>query len=168
MKVILLAAAAENGVISSAGRLPWHLPHDVAFFRQRTAAAWLLLGRATWEEMTGWFTPEHTPLVLTRRAGFPVPVPGGHAVTSVENAISLAKAGGAAELLVIGGGQVFAAALPFADTVLLTRVRASPPGDTWFPPLPDSEWTVLEARDHPADERHAHAFTFLMYRRVDE
>lgn len=166
MKVILIAAAAENGVISSAGRLPWHLPDDVAFFRQRTAAARLLLGRATCEEMTGWFTPAHTPLVLTRRADFPVP--GGHAVTSVENAISLAKAGRAAELLVLGGGQVFAAALPFADTVLLTRVHASPPGDTFFPPLPDSEWTVTEVRDHPADERHAHAFTFLTYRRRGE
>ncbi len=157
MKVTLIAAHSENLVLASDGRIPWHLPDEVAHFRACCAGKWLLAGRRTWEQMHGWFRPGQTPVVVTRDAQ--LQVPGGHAVDSVEAGLALAQQHGAEECMVIGGGEVYAAALPHAGELLLTEVHASVPGDVFFPALRPGEWQVAENRHHPADARHAHAFT---------
>jgi dihydrofolate reductase len=94
--------------------------------------------------MTGWFRPGQVPVVLTARKGDPVP--GGWAVASVPEAVDLASRHGAGELLVCGGGQVYAATLPFADEVILTTVEIDIDSleATWFPELPPAQWTLLE------------------------
>src|SRR5688500_19799474 len=73
MTVTLIAAHSENGVIAKGGRLPWHLPDEIAHFRAYCQGKWLLLGRRTWDEMQGWFRPGQTPVVVTRNASLRVP-----------------------------------------------------------------------------------------------
>ena len=147
--LVLIAAVSRNRVLASGGKIPWHLPRDVAHFRARTAGRWLLLGRTTYEQMTGWFNAGQVPVVLTRQVGYEVP--GGWVVSSVEEAMDLAAAQGVEELVVCGGGQVYAAALPWADEVILTKVDAEVSGDTWFPEMASGEWEVVEEQVFPAD-----------------
>ena len=148
-RLVLIAAVSRNGVLSCRGKIPWHLPRDVAHFRTRTAGHWLLLGRTTYEQMTGWLKPGQVPVVLTRREGYAVP--GGWVVSSVDAAMALTSSHGIGELVVCGGGQVYAAALPFAHEVILTKVDVEVPGDTWFPEVGGAEWEVVEEEAFPAD-----------------
>ena len=164
MTVTLIAAHSENGVLASGGRLPWHLPDEVQHFRSYCAGKWILAGRRTWVQMDGWFKPGQTPVVVTRDAT--LHVPGGYAVSSVAEGLSLARRHGAEECVVIGGGEVFAAALPYADGLILTVVHAILPGDVFFPTLPPDTWRELKHHHHPADAGHAYAFTIRWLVRV--
>jgi dihydrofolate reductase len=157
MKVTLIAAHSENLVLAREGRIPWHLPDDIAHFRACCVGKWLLAGRRTWEQMREWFQPGQTPVVVTRDVS--LAVPGGFAVTGVTEGLALAEAGGAPECMIIGGGQIYAAALPRAGELILTEVHASVPGDVFFPALRPDEWREVERHPHPADSRHAYAFT---------
>ena len=147
-RLILIAAASRNGVLAVAGKIPWHLPADVAHFRARTAGHWLLLGRTTYEQMSGWFRPGQVPVVLTRQKDYAVP--DGWAVVDLEAALALAEAHQAGELLVCGGGKVYAATLPFADEVILTVVDLEVSGDTFFPAMEMAEWELVKQEDFPA------------------
>jgi dihydrofolate reductase len=157
MIVTLIAAYSENGVLSAGGRLPWHLPDEVRHFRDYCAGKWIMAGRRTWAQMDGWFKPGQTPVVVTRDAA--LSVPGGYAVCSVEEGLALARRQGTEECVVIGGGQVFAAALTYADRLILTVVHTIVAGDVFFPALPPHTWREVENHHHPADARHAYAFT---------
>ncbi len=156
-RVTMIAAASRNGVLSSAGKIPWHLPRDVAHFRARTAGHWLLLGRTTFEQMAGWFQPGQVPLVLTSREDYGVP--GGWSAGSMKEALTCAEEHGADELVVCGGGQVYAAALPFADEVILTTVDVEMSGEVRFPDLPAAGWETVETKEWPADSSHEFAMT---------
>lgn len=156
-RLVLIAAVSRNGVLASQGKIPWHLPRDVAHFRARTAGRWLLLGRITYEQMAGWFQASQVPVVLTRGKGHHVP--GGWAVASVEEAIRVVAAHGVAELVVCGGGQVYAAALPLADEVILTKVDVEVAGDTLFPEMPSGVWEEAEAQIFPAEAGNAWPMT---------
>jgi len=157
VKITLIAAYSENLVLARGGRIPWHLPDDTAHFRDCCEGKWLLAGRRTWEQMQGWFQPGQTPVVVTRDAA--LGVPGGFAVRSVEAGLALAREQGAEECMVIGGGAVYGAALPYAGELILTEVCASLDGDVFFPALRPEEWREVESHPHPADARHAYAFT---------
>jgi dihydrofolate reductase len=149
-RLVLIAAMSRNRVLATAdGKIPWHLPRDTAHFRARAAGRWLLLGRRTFEQMHGWFQPDQVPLVLTKDPAFPVP--GGFACASVESALQEAQAHGADELLVCGGGQVYAATLPCADEVILTTVEAEFDGTVFFPELPEAEWRMESETHFPPD-----------------
>jgi dihydrofolate reductase len=113
--------------------------------------------------MTDWFQPGQVPVVVTRDAS--LAVPDGHAVRSVAEGIALAERSGAGELVVMGGGQVFAAAMPYAGKLLLTEVHARIAGDVFFPAVPAGEWREVESHHHPADAAHAFAFTIRLFRR---
>ena len=160
MKVTIIAAHSENGVLATAdGRIPWHLPDDAAHFRHYCEGKWLLAGRRTWAQMEGWFHPGQTPVVVTRDPA--LKVAGGHAVDSVSAGLALARNSGAGECVVIGGGTVYAAALTSAEELILTVVHTTLAGTVHFPVLPPGEWRVVENHHHPVDARHAYAFTIL-------
>jgi dihydrofolate reductase len=159
MLLTLIAAIDENRLLADARGLPWKLPRDVAHFREYTTDKWLLLGRTTYEEMHGWFRPGHHPLVLSSRCGWDPEI--GRVVSSVPQAIATAKTAGQNELVCIGGGQIFAAALPYADKLLLTQVHAriTPEGrPVYFPPWDISEWEDITIWQQPGDAEHALAF----------
>ena len=157
MKVTLIAAHSESGVLSADGRIPWHLPDDMAHFRRCCAGKWLLAGHRTWAQMSGWFQPGQTPVVVTREAS--LAISGGFAVASVGDALALARQHGVAECVVIGGGATYADALPYAGELLLTGVQATLTGDVYFPALHPADWQEVESLHHPADACHAYAFT---------
>ena len=157
MKVTMIAACGAGGVLSFRGRIPWHLPAEVAHFRGACAGKALLLGRKTWLQMQGWFREGQLPLVLTGEAG--LRVPGGESVRTVPEAVAAAASAGRGELMVLGGGETYRAALPMAEDLLLTEVHGKFPGDVFFPVLDSGDWEEVSRVHHAADSDHAWAFT---------
>jgi dihydrofolate reductase len=162
VKLSLVAAVAENGVIGRDGALPWHLPADLKRFRRLTLGHHVVMGRRTHASI-GRALDGRPNLVVTSR---PQDVaPGCRAVRDLEAALALAREAGEREAFVIGGAALYAAALPLADRLYLTRVAASVPGDVHFPALDAESWQEVEREEHPADERHAYAYAFTLLTR---
>lgn len=161
MRISLVVAAAENGVIGADNKLPWHLPDDLRRFKALTMGKPILMGRKTHESI-GRPLPGRTNIVITRQRG--LALPGCIVVNTLEQAT--AAAGGAAEIAIIGGAQLYALALSSAQVIQLTRVHAQPPGDARFPALLPHEWRERVIGTHAADERHAFAFTFVELERI--
>lgn len=160
MRISLIAAASRNGVIGRDGKLPWHLPNDFRYFKRMTTGRPIVMGRRTWESLGGPL-PERSNIVMTRQAGFLAD--GARVVATADEA--LAAAGDAEELMVIGGGEIYAQFLDAAARVYLTLVDADVDGDTRFPALDEARWRLTSREAHRADERHAHAYEFRIYDR---
>jgi dihydrofolate reductase len=158
--ISLLVAATENGVIGRDNGMPWHLPDDLKHFKALTLAKPVLLGRKTFESI-GRPLPGRTNLVLTRSAGWSAP--GVTVVPDLEAAIR--AAGAAPELVIAGGAQVYALALPRATRIYLTRIHAVIAGDTQLPEIADSEWRETSRKLHPIDARHLYAMSFVTLER---
>jgi dihydrofolate reductase len=160
-EIVLLAALDRHGAIGKHGMLPWHLPDDLKGFKAYTMGKPMLMGRKTAHSL-GHALPGRLNLVLTHAGA--APWPGMAAVASVEEALAIAAAGPANELCVIGGGEIYAAALPFATRLRLTHVdTVAADADTFFPQIDMSRWTAVSWDEHGADERHAFAFTVVNY-----
>jgi dihydrofolate reductase len=158
MAVSLIAALDENFAIGREGQLPWHLPDDLRWFKQLTLGKYVLMGYKT-ALAIGHALPDRHNLVLSRR--HQAPFPGQHTVRSLEEARALA---GGTGLMVIGGGEVYAAALPMARRLYLTWVNAAVSGaDTFFPGIHFSEWTEVSRVHHKADAEHKYSFDMVEY-----
>lgn len=149
VKVTLVAAVAANGIIGRDGGMPWHLPADLAHFKAVTMGKTLLMGRRT-HEAIGRALPGRLNLVLSRDARYRAA--GCQVVASLEEAMAVAKGAGADELMVIGGGRVYADTLPMASRILLTEVKADVEGDTAFPALDPAVWREVARQEREADE----------------
>jgi dihydrofolate reductase len=158
--VSLIAAVAANGVIGRDNDLPWHLPDDLKHFKELTTGHTVIVGRRTYESV-GKPLPNRRWIVLTHRPDYAPP--GVEVAPDLDAALALAR--GEAEVFVAGGGDVFRDALPRADRMYLTHIAADIPGDVVFPAFDAAAWTVVEEEFHPADPRHAYAFTFRRYDR---
>ena len=156
----LVVAAARNGVIGRDNGLPWRLPADLAHFKRVTLGHPILMGRRTWDSI-GRPLPGRQNIVLTRDPAFRAS--GATVVHSLAEA-QLAAAG-AERLMVIGGADLFQACLGEADVLHLTEVDADLEGDVRFPPWRREDWQELWREAHPADERHAYAYSFVTLRR---
>ena len=161
MSLSILVAVAENGVIGRGNALPWRLPDDLQRFKALTLGKPIVMGRKTYASI-GRALPGRTNIVVSRQVG--LSVPGCVAVNSLEQA--LAAAGDAPEVVLIGGAELYRAALPAVDTIHLTRVHATVPGDTFFPVLEPTQWRETTVGTHPADARHAYAFSYLTLERI--
>lgn len=141
----MVAAVAENGVIGRDGDIPWHLPEDLKHFRATTRGNTVLMGRTTFEGI-GHPLPYRTNVVVTRNPDWSHE--GVFVVHTVEEGIELAQ-GFEGDVMVIGGGHVYEAAMPLADTQVLTEVHDSPDGDTHYPDFDRAQWreTKREPRD---------------------
>lgn len=160
-EIALIAAVSENGVIGVSGGLPWRLPDDLRHFKRLTLDHTVIMGRKTWDEV-GRPLANRRNVVISRNPDFEAP--GATVVPSLEEALAL----GATEprVWIIGGGEIYRQALPLADRLVLTVVHATVEGDTTFPSLDGGAWALESEEHHPADDRHAHAFSFREYRRV--
>ena len=165
MKVSMIAAMAEDRVIGTGhGGIPWQLPRDSQHFRSYTQGHHILLGRTTFEEMSGWFTTQ-TPIVLTRRANYEVP--GALVAGSVEEAIELAAEAGDDELIVSGGASVYRAALAHADELVLTFVDARVEGAARFPDWQENgDWEEDSSESVAADDENEFGMRFVHLRRA--
>lgn len=152
--ISLIVAVAENGVIGRGGTLPWRVPSDMKTFRRLTMGKPVIMGRKTFASI-GKTLDGRDNIVVTRYADFDAP--GIECAGSIEEALDLARecaaARGVDEIMVIGGAEVFAAALPLADRIYLTRIHARPDGDTVFPELDPSVWREVSRSPITPDPR---------------
>ena len=163
MEVSLIAALGRDFGIGKGNALPWHLADDLKRFKALTLGKPVLMGRKTAESL-GRALPKRRNLVLTRSGR--VPFAGMQAVASLTEAIAIAAEEGE-ELCVIGGGELYALALPRATRMHLTHVDAVVEGaDAHFPAFDAAQWRVTAREAHPADETHAFAFEFVDYARI--
>lgn len=161
MIVSLVAAMAENRVIGRAGGLPWHLPKDLQHFKKLTVDHTVIMGRRTFDEVKRPLANRRN-VVISRNPEFHPP--GVTVVPSLAEALALGAT--EREVFVIGGGEIYRAALPRADRLYLTVVHARVEGDTRFPEFEQDGWVLEEEEHHPADEKHAYPFTFRVYNRI--
>jgi dihydrofolate reductase len=159
MTLSLIAALDRHRAIGKGNALPWHLPADLKRFKALTLGKPVLMGRKTAESI-GRALPGRRNLVLTRSGR--VPFDGMEAVASIEAAIALAD-----EVCVIGGGEVYALALPMATHLHLTHVDTVVDGaDAFFPAFDANDWRVVSREAHATDEKHALVFEFVDYERA--
>ena len=140
MELKLIYARSRNGVIGRDGQLPWHLPADLAHFKQTTLGQAVVMGRKTWDSLPERFRPlpGRTNIVITRQTDWHAP--GALVAHSLEQAMSLCPAPG--PLWVIGGAEIYAQALPLASTVVVTEIDVEVPGDAHAPKL-GTEWKEM-------------------------
>jgi dihydrofolate reductase len=160
MPISLIAAVARNGTIGRGGRMPWRLPADLARFRRLTLGHTVLMGRKTWESL-GRPLAGRRNLVLTRDVAYAAA--GCEVVHTVEDARAAAGDG---ELFVIGGAAVYAAFLPIADRLYITRVDADVAGDAVFPAIDSQRWRAVEEKPGTVDRSNLLPHRFTVYERV--
>jgi dihydrofolate reductase len=162
-RVSLIAALDRRHAIGKGNTLPWHLPDDLKRFKALTLGKTVLMGRKTADSL-GRALPKRRNLVLTRNGR--APFDGMQAVSSLEEALVIANADAGDELCVIGGGELYALALPLATHMHLTHVDVAVEGaDAFFPDFAADEWHEASRIAHPADAAHAFAFAFVDYAR---
>ena len=146
MRVSLVAAVARGGVIGRGGEIPWRLPEDLARFRALTTGHAVVMGRKTWESLPERFRPlpGRRNVVVSRNPEWRAD--GAERAGSLEDALALLD--GAERVFVIGGGQLYAEALPYADELLLTEIDADAEGDTWFPAWERGEFEETGREQH--------------------
>jgi dihydrofolate reductase len=160
-EIVLIAAVAANGVIGRGHELVFRHPADAKHFRDTTMGAPVIMGRKTWESLPARFRPlpGRRNLVVTRQAGYGAD--GAETASSLDAALALAAA--APRVFVIGGGELYALALPRADELVLTEVHAALDGDVHFPPWPREQFEERSRTPGPPDARPA--FDVVRYRR---
>ena len=165
--VVLVAAIAENGVIGRDGALPWRLKSDLQHFKKLTLNRPVIMGRKTFESI-GKALKDRTNIVLTRDFG--LLAPEAVLATSMDAAFAYAvndaNKRGAGEIMVIGGSDVFEAAMDVADRLEITRVHASPQGDSFFPAIDPQIWRETSRQRHPRGPQDEADFTLLTYERI--
>jgi dihydrofolate reductase len=163
MKVTLVVAIAENGVIGRDGGLPWRLSTDMKRFKATTMGKPLVMGRKTWESFPKRPLPGRHNIVITRDRDYRAE--GADVAFSFDEALAVAREGGAAEACIIGGGQVYEQALPGADRLDVTHVLAAIEGDTRFPAIDPETWYVVSDETYPAGEKDSHPTRHVIYER---
>jgi len=160
-RLSLIVAMAKNRVIGADGRIPWHLPNELQLFKSVTMDHHIIMGRKTHESIKR-LLPGRTTVIVTRQRDYAVP--GAKIAHSLEQAIALC--GADSEIFVIGGGELYRAAMPLADRIYLTVVDAEPAGDTQMPAFDPAQWQISDTKQFHRDERHAHDYRFEVHDRV--
>lgn len=165
MTISLIAALSRNRVIGRNNDLPWHLPDDMKYFMQTTKGHYVIMGRKNYDSIPEKFRPlpNRTNIVVTRQAG--LKLPNCVVVHSLEEAVAIAREAGEQELFIIGGAAIYQLGMPLANRLYLTEIDATINGDTYFPDFQKSLWREVSRQHHPADERHAFPFDFVIYER---
>lgn len=169
MIISAIAAVARNGVIGKDNQLPWHLSEDLKFFKQTTTGHCIILGRRNYEAI-GRPLPNRTNIVLTRQSAYTAP--GCTVVSSLDGAFQLARTQKETECFVVGGGEIYAQAMPMVQRMYLTILDKDFAGDVFFPtwkgdsenPL-GPEWVLRWYEDYGATSQRDWAFRFTRWER---
>jgi len=161
MRINIVVAKSENDVIGRDGDLPWRLSADLRHFKATTLGHPLVMGRKTHESI-GRPLPGRRNIVVTRQADYLAE--GCTVAGSLEQA--LAAAHPAAEVMVIGGASLYAAALPRAGRIYVTEVHTQLAGDTHFPPIDRNAWREVSRERHDADDANEHNYSFVVLDRI--
>ena len=166
MTVVFVVAIANNGVIGRAGGLPWKLSTDMKRFKELTMGKPVVMGRKTWESFPKRPLPGRLNIVISRDPAFRAE--DALTARTVEKALELAEDGRGTpdgEIAVIGGGEIYRQALPYADRLYVTHVMADIDGDTRFPAIEPADWRIVSSQDFPAGEKDSQATRYVVYER---
>jgi len=161
MQLSIVCALAKNGVIGQNNRLPWHLPKELAYFKQLTQGKAVLMGRRTFESI-GKPLVNRRNIVLSTQPE--LVVSGCEVYPSFDEALTAMAH--EAELMVIGGATLFEQALPMADRLYLTWVDCDVAGDIYFPAWEPRDWRLVSQQDFAADVKNLYAFSAILYERL--
>ena len=170
MKISMIAALAENGVIGINNQLPWHLPGDLKYFKSVTMGKPLVMGRKTFESL-GKPLPGRPHIILTRDKNFHTDYSQQcHVANSLEEVVAIAEdllqANTGEEFVVIGGAEIYKLMLPMADRLYLTEVHAKVEGDTFFPVFDRSEWNECGRESFKSSETNPFDYSFVILERT--
>jgi dihydrofolate reductase len=168
--IVLVAAVAENGVIGRGGVMPWRLKSDMAQFRALTTGKPVLMGRKTWLSLHLKPLPGRTNIVVSRDPAFTAP--GVLVARSFETAMEAARGdaarrgnapSGGADIMIIGGADIYAQALPLAERLEITHVHMAPEGDAYFPKIDPAIWNEIARKTHAAGSGDDSGFDTVTY-----
>jgi dihydrofolate reductase len=161
MKLSIIVAASTNNVIGAGGQLPWRLSEDLRRFRQITMGKPMIMGRLTFESI-GRALPGRRSIVVTGRSEYVAE--GCEVVATPEGALELTAA--ADEVMIIGGGKIYAEMLPLTKRIYLTRVHAEFAGDAFFPAIDADDWRILSSEPLPANDERPFSISFQTLERI--
>ncbi|WP_148861807.1 dihydrofolate reductase [Marinobacter fonticola] len=170
MRKALIVAMAQNRVIGRNNALPWYLPGDLRYFKQATMGKPILMGRKTFESI-GRPLPGRLNVVITRDQSWEAPagVVAEHTLAAAyRRAEAQAELEGGDEIMIIGGGQIYADALPDIDRMYVTQVHADVEGDAWFPDVDWGQWQELGRENFSASENNPYDYSFIVYQRSED
>lgn len=159
-QITLIAALGRNRAIGLDGRMPWHLPAELQHFKRTTMGKALVMGRKTWQAI-GRPLPGRQNIVISRNPEFEAV--GVDVADSLERALEIARS---AEVMVIGGGQLYELAMPLAHRMVLTLIDIEPDADTWFPEWDDAQWQKTGEQRYGADEQNPLTYSIVELIRI--
>ena len=160
MTISIIVAAAENNVIGGNNQLLWRLPNDMKWFKATTTGNTVIMGRKTFDSM-GRALPNRRNIIISRNPQ--LRIEGCEVVASLDNALQLVA--NEKEVFIIGGGEIYKQAWNKADKLYLTRVHTQKEGDTVIPEITADQWTEESCEQHPVDDKHPYAYSFIVYRK---
>ena len=160
--ISFIVAADENNLIGKNNQLPWHLPGDMKYFKNQTWGMTVIMGRKSLESL-GKPLQGRKNIVVTRNNDFKID--GAEVAHSIDDAIELAKDTGAKEIFILGGAEIFKAAMPVADRIYLTRIHHRFEGDAYFPEVSPGEWNLVKSHSCESDEKNKYPHTFQVWER---
>ena len=164
MQIVLIAAVADNGVIGRGGTMPWRLKSDMRHFRALTMGKPVVMGRKTYLSTSIKPLPGRTNIVVTREPNFTAP--GVLVASSLEAALEAARGDAlrrGTDIMVIGGGDIYAQAMPLAERLELTQIHMTPEGDSRFPTIDPAVWREAAREAHPAGPDDDADYDFVSY-----
>jgi len=161
MQISLIVAASINNAIGKNNQLLWHLPNDMKFFKNTTWAMPVIMGRKTFESLAGKPLNGRLNIVITKQEA--LSIEGVTVVNSIKSAIEIAKLHDYKEVFIIGGGEIYKAALSIANKIYLTRVEAIIDADTFFPELDHNSWILTNEEEHFVDPKHNYNYRFQIW-----
>lgn len=165
IKLSAIVAVDKNNVIGKDLDIPWHLPNDFKYFKERTLGHPIIMGKNTWISI-GRPLPKRLNIIISSTIDTNTLPEGVLCFSTITDAIQHLEAHQYEHAFIIGGGQLYAATLPMVATVYLTRVHTViSDGNVFFPKLNMQEWTLVNALHHSADDKHAYAFSFEVWQR---
>lgn len=168
MIISLIVAASENNVIGKDNQLLWRLPNDTKFFKNTTWGMPVIMGRKTFESLNNEPLPGRFNFVITHQKDWKPHNAKASVANSLQEAIENAKQTDCKEVFIIGGGKIYAESISIADKIYMTRVHTIIEGDTYFPAINKTEWTLESNIDFVADEKHQFAYSFQVWQKIEQ
>lgn len=161
MNLTLIAAMAKNRVIGKDNDLIWHFPEDLKHFKSLTSGHHVIMGRKTFESV-GRPLPKRVNIIITRQKDYQAE--GCKIAGSLEEALAMVENDD--QPFIVGGAEIYKQSLDFAKTIELTLIEAEYEGDTFFPEFDPSIWKLARGEKKEADDKHAHPYEFLTYKKI--
>ncbi|WPO80545.1 dihydrofolate reductase [Flavobacterium sp. KACC 22761] len=156
--IIMIAAVAENNALGKNNDLVWHLPNDFKRFKSLTTNHYIIMGRKTFESFPKPL-PNRTHVIITRQTDYQPE--GCIVVDSIEKAIAVCPEN--EDSYIIGGGEIYNLAMPYADIIEITKVHHTFDADTFFPKINENDWMLVESEENFKDDKHLYDYTYETY-----